>query len=119
MKKQLLAAIAVVMMGGWAGTGAANAASYSYMIAKTCSLQSPDTMDRFFDGPMRLSRSSIRIKGVRRIGGGWERIYANGRVDGIIARGFVEYHPRSGRLVCDADNWHVDKMHNMKRKYRR
>ncbi len=119
MKKQLLAAIAVVMIGGWAGTGEAGAASYSYMIAKTCSLQSPDTMDRFFDGPMRLSRSSIRIKGERRIGRGWKRIYASGRVDGAFASGFVEYHPRSGRLVCDANDWHVNKMQMMKRKHRR
>jgi len=106
MKKSIVAALAFISISTVSGVSA-EAADYRSMIAQTCSLQSHDVANRFFDGPMRMSRASVRIKSVRNIGGGWKRIYARGNVEGAQSWGFVTFHSRSGRFVCDADNWQV------------
>lgn len=80
---------------------------YRNLISKYCKGVNLDRAQRFHAPSGFMPPSSIQIRSVRSIGGGWVQVRGAGYVSlvGRSATGWMEYHARSGRVVCPEGSW--------------
>ncbi|HFQ15018.1 MAG TPA: hypothetical protein ENK41_01575 [Rhodobacteraceae bacterium] len=90
------------------GAGTAGDEGYRTLIARHCRAVPYDKADRYFRGPWTMARSTIRIRSVRPLGGGWLRITGTASVWSRFVWGHMDYNPRTGRVICPLGNWEVN-----------
>ena len=118
MKHPVVTAIILTVLGSVALASSANAQSYKSLISDNCYLRSHDPAKDFFDDNLKVRRGTVGIRRVVRLGRGWVRIHATGYTKGRAAWGYADYNTRSGQVICDPADWHVDPPRNLRMRRR-
>ncbi len=108
MKYPLATAIMLSLFAAATFASNADAQSYKDLISDNCYLRANDPARDFFDDNLKVRRGTVGIRRVVKLGRGWVRIHATGHTKGRAAWGYADYNRRSGQVICDPADWHVD-----------
>ncbi len=106
----VLAAILVLSAPAWAGPPPHR--DYRRILAGGCVLKKGNIAEQFFETGIRMQPGKITIHHVQKGWKGWIRIHAVARLAHGAAWGYADYHPRSGKLICQASNWEILTRHD-------